>query len=146
MVRAKHAGAQFQIERTIRRSRSLRGAVRCRRNRQKLEKANATVGSWRLHGEKRKDRARGIPAARLINDQLQQSDKSESCHLAALIQCVLIPENFFHRHKNQGGLAHGGGYGGRRDALADCFPARARARGSLNLAELKAELNSVSLC
>src|SRR5262249_54217065 len=103
MVRAKHAGAQFQIERTIRRSRSLRGAVRCRRNRQKLEKANATVGSWRLHGEKRKDRARGIPAAHLINDQLQQSDKSESCHLAALIQCVLIPENFFHRHKNQGG-------------------------------------------
>src|SRR5262252_4285214 len=68
MVRAKHAGAQFQIERTIRRARSLRRTVRCRRNRQKFAKANATVGSWRLHGEKRKDRARGIPAARLINE------------------------------------------------------------------------------
>src|SRR5262249_51515577 len=89
--------------------RSLRGTVRCRRNRQKFEKPNATVGSWRLHGEKRKDRARGIPAARLINNQLQQSDKSESCHLAALIQCALIPEIFFHRYKNQGGWRTGGG-------------------------------------
>src|SRR5262249_3001938 len=66
MVRAKHAGAQFQIERTIRRARSLRGTVRRRRNRQKLEKTNATVGSGRLHGEERQNRSRGIFAARLI--------------------------------------------------------------------------------
>src|SRR5262249_8452205 len=68
MVRAKHAGAQFQSERTIRRSRSLRGTIRRRRNGQKFEKANATVGSWRLHGEKREDCARGISAARLSNE------------------------------------------------------------------------------
>ena len=31
----------------------------------KLEKTNATVGSWRLHGEERQNRSRGIFAARL---------------------------------------------------------------------------------
>src|SRR5215472_13638177 len=65
MVGAKHAGPQFQIERTIRGARSVCRAVRRRCNRQKFQKTNATIGSWRLHGERRQNRPRGIFATRL---------------------------------------------------------------------------------
>ncbi len=57
-----HGSSQLQSERTVRRARPVCGAVRCRRDGQEFEKANAIIGSWRLRGEERKDRPRRVSA------------------------------------------------------------------------------------
>src|SRR2546421_47811 len=60
LVAPEHGSAQLYSERTVRRPRPFRRAVRCRRDRQKFQKAIPTLRSWCLHGEERKNRARRI--------------------------------------------------------------------------------------